>query len=362
MALLNNFADRHPGSLFVPQVPVLLANGYLASNDPGSALRTLLPDANTPAGSHVDFRMTLAKAYAAAGQTDKAATLYRGVYIGDPLSNEAAAAKTQLAALNAPLTPGERKQHADAMFNAKHYEIAAEEYRALQKDDAGLSQADRDALEIYKAVCDLRLKRLSRGDVDHLPVTSDDSAALKLYLQSELARSDGRSEEHDAIVQTLLQRFPQSRWLEEALFSGGNMYLIKRDPPHAIEQYTQLARSFPASVYAPAAHWHAAWLSYRLRQFPAAAKLMDEQIVNFPGSPDVPGALYWRGRLYEDLDHNFAQAIHYYRALNAAYCNSYYAMLGRQRIGVLGNHDGEAPAPAALVQWKQQSSWPIPFN
>ena len=55
-----------------------------------------------------------------------------------------------------------------------------------------LSQSDRDALEIYAAVCDLRLKRLSRRDVEQLPVTGDDSAALKMYLQSELARNKGK--------------------------------------------------------------------------------------------------------------------------------------------------------------------------
>ena len=344
--LLPNFAERHPGSLFVPDVPVLQANAYLAAGDAGSAIRTLQPLANTPAGSHVDFRMTLAKAYAAAGQTDAASRLYRSVYLGDPLSNEAASAKAQLSALNVPLTPGERKQHADAMFNAKHYEIAASEYRALEKDERSLSQADRDALQIYAAVCDLRLKRLSRGDVEHLPVTNDDTAALKMYLQSELARSEGKSDEHDEMVQALLQRFPQSRWLEEALFSGGNMYLIKRDAPRAIEEYTELSQHFPNSLYSPASHWHAAWLSYRQRRFPEAAKLMDEQITSFPASPDVPGALYWRGRLYEDVERNFGQATNYYRALNAAYCNSYYAMLGRQRLAVLGNRDGEPPAAA----------------
>ncbi len=345
-ALLNNFGDRHPGSLFLTQVPLLQANAYLAGGDAGSAIRVLQPMANTPEGSHVDFRMTLAKAYAAAGQMDQTSKLYRSVYLGDPLSNEAATAKTQLAALNVPLTPGERKQHADALYNAKRYELAAVEYRALQKDDAGLSQADRDALEIYKAVCDLKLKRLSRSDVEHLPVTSDDTAALKMYMQSELARNEGKTDEHDSIVQALLVRFPQSRWTEEALFSGGNMWLIKRDSPRAVLAYTQLSEHFPHSMYSPASHWHAAWLSYRQRQFPAAAKLMDEQITNFPGSSDVPGALYWRGRLFEDNEHNFGQAINYYKALNAAYCNTYYAMLGRQRIAVLGKPEAVAAAPA----------------
>jgi soluble lytic murein transglycosylase len=44
-----------------------------------------------------------------------------------------------------------------------------------------------------------------------------------LYLQSELARNEGKADQHDEIVKQLTERYPQSRWLEEALYSGGNM-------------------------------------------------------------------------------------------------------------------------------------------
>ena len=343
--LLERFSERHPGSLFVANAPILLANAYLATNNPGNALHLLQPLENTPAAAHTDFRAALAHAYQAAGSSTQAAALYRGIYLNDPLSSEAANAKTQLAALNSPLTPAERKQHADAMFNARQYEAAAAEYRSLQKNDSVLTQADRDALEIYAAVCDLRLKKLTRKDVNNLPVTGDDSAALKLYLQSELARNEKNTDEHDHLVVTLISEHPHSRWLEEALYSGGNMYLVNGDIPHAVEAYVELTHRFPRSTYAPSAHWHAAWLSYRTRQYPEAAKLMDEQIASYPAGVEIPGALYWRARLYEDVEHNFPQAANYYRALNAAYVNSYYAMLGRQRLDVLGQQAAVEPAP-----------------
>jgi soluble lytic murein transglycosylase len=341
--LLDHFANRHPGSLFASQAPTALANAYLSAGNAAAAVRTLEP-LRTPQ-SPVDFRYTLAKAYQASGNPTQASELYRGIYLGDPLSPEAAGAKTQLTALNLALTPGERKQHADAMFNAKQFVEAETEYRSLQKSDNGLSQSDRDALEIYAAVCDLRLKKLSKGDVEHLPVTGDDSAALKLYMQSELARNEGKLSEHDAIVQQLIARYPQSRWLEEALYSGGNMYLIKQDEPNAAAQYLALVQHFPRSTYAPSAHWHAAWLNYRMRHYPEAARLFDEQITSYPAGNEIPGALYWRGRLYEDIEHDFSQALNYYRALNASYVNSYYAILGRQRIAVIGARDPAPPSP-----------------
>ena len=344
--LLDHFADRHPGSLFDTNAPILLANAYLAAGDANGALRVLQPLQGGPNGNEVDFRFALAKAYQASGNAAQAATLYRGIYLGDPLSPEATSAKSQMAAMNIPLSAAERKQHADAMFNAKQYTEAEDEYRALQKGSNDLSQSDRDALDIYAAVCDLRLKNLSRNDVDHLPVTGDDSAALKMYLQSELARNTGNTGEHDVLVQQLMTSYPQSRWLEEALYSGGNMYLIRQDDARAAEEYVSLVQHFPRSTYAPSAHWHAAWLNYRLRRYPDAARLMDEQIMNYPAGAEIPGALYWRGRMYEDVENNFSQALNYYNTLNATYVNSYYAILARQRIAVIGQRPAEPPAPA----------------
>ncbi|HEX5284689.1 MAG TPA: outer membrane protein assembly factor BamD, partial [Bryocella sp.] len=345
IAVLANFAEKFPDSLFVPNAPVTLAQAYLENHDPGSALRVLQPLANTPAGGHVDFRSTLAKAYQQSGNSAEAAKLYRGIYLKDPLSGTANDAKNQLAVMQIPLTVAERKQHADAMFNAHQYGDAAIEYRELEKDDKDLTQADRDALEIYAAVCDLKLKRLSRMDVEKLPVTGDDSAALKLYMQAELARNVGDETAQDALVQELTQKYPQSRWLEEALYSGGNMYLLRHDAGRAIADYSALVQHFPRSVYAPSAHWRAAWLSYRTKNYPEAARLMDEQIQNYPGGQEIPGALYWRGRLYEDVEHNFAQALNYYNKVNDAYVNSYYAMLARQRMAAIGKREEVAEAP-----------------
>ncbi|MEO6923563.1 MAG: transglycosylase SLT domain-containing protein [Bryocella sp.] len=344
--LLEHFADRYPDSLFVPTAPVLLSQAYLAMGDSAGALRVLQPLATTPEGGHTDYKLALAKAYQASGDAARASTLYRALYLDFPLSSDAETARKQLLAMNVTLTPAERKRHADSMFNAKRYEQAQQEYLALRKDQNDLSPADRDALAIYAAVCDLRLKKLTRADVDHLPVTSDDSAALKMYLQSEYARSEDNPGEHDRLVQQIANQYPHSRWLEESLYSGGNMHLVKHDVAEALANYTQLVALFPRSIYAPNAHWRAAWLNYRLRRMPEAARLMDEQIQNYPGGVEIPGALYWRGRLYEDVEHKPGQAVNYYNALNASYVNSYYAILGRVRLAALGPQPPVEAAPA----------------
>jgi soluble lytic murein transglycosylase len=73
---------------------------------------------------------------------------------------------------------------------------------------------------------------------------------------------------------------------------------------------------------------------------------MDEQIQGYPSGIEVPSALYWRGRIYEDEEHDFDQAVNYYRTVSTTYINFYYAELARQRLKVLSKEAPVAPAPA----------------
>jgi soluble lytic murein transglycosylase len=344
-ALLVHFADRYPDSIFASTAPVQLATAHLQQNDPQGALSVLAPLANSPQSQQVNFRYTLARAYQLTGDTAHAAPIFRALYTAQPFTFEASQSAAQLQALGVPLSAAERKIHADALFNAKRYGEAAAEYNALGRDNPQLTPADRDALTLYAAVCDFKLKNLTRRDLERLPDTGDDTAAIKLYLQAEITRQDDDRPAHDALIAQMVARFPASRWLEEALYSGGNMYLLKHDAAQAINHYSTLVRLFPNSTYAPSAHWRAAWMNYRMRNYSEAARLMDEQIARYPGGIEIPPALYWRGRIYEDEERNFPQAVNYYRRLSDVYADYYYANLARQRLAVLGAQPAVAPAP-----------------
>ncbi len=346
-ALLDHFADRHPDSIFATNAPILLATTYLGQNDPTSALRVLDPLRATPQATHADFLYALGRAYQLSGNTGQAIATYRTLYTSVPLSSEATQARSQLQTLGTPLSAADRKTHADKLFNAKRYADASAEYHSVSTNDSSLSQADRNALEIYAAVCDLKLKNISRREVERLPSTSDDSAALKLYMLAELSRTEGDRAGHDSTITDLVARFPASRWTEEALYSGGNMYLLRHDSEQAIYHYSQLLKLFPDSTYAPSAHWRVAWMNYRLRRYPEAARLMDEQIARYTAGIEVPAALFWRARIFEDTEGNLPQAGNYYRALSGAYANFYYALLARKRLSVLGKQP-EIP-PAAVL-------------
>lgn len=343
--LLEGFATRHPESIFDVSAPLLLANSYTQAKNGAGAVKVLEPMLGTAEADHADFKLALGRAYQASGENGKAAGLYKAIFVGLPLSYEAGPALAQMQAIGVGPTAAERKVHADAMFNAKRYGEASAEYHAI-RNDAGLTQADRDALEIYSAVCDLKLKRLSRRDAEKLPVTGDDSAALKLYLLAEISRTEKDRVQHDALIAEMVAKYPGSRWLEEALYSGGNMYLLTHDTEQAIYHYKLLVERFPQSVYAPSAHWRVAWMSYRLRKYPDAGRLMDEQVVRYGAGIEASSALYWRGRIYEEEERDFGQAANYYKVLTANYPNFYYGYLARQRLAVLGAQTAVAPAVA----------------
>jgi soluble lytic murein transglycosylase len=346
--LLRGFAAKYPESIFVGRLPVMIANLSLQQNDPQTALHVLHEHAADAISSHADFQLALAKANQMTGNVEEAARIYRHIFLSFPLSNEGQQAEAQLAVVGAaaPLTTGERRSHADALYAGGRYGAAGEEYRALANDPKLSDTPAKNALLVAAAECDLKNKRLTKEAVDALPDTQDESGARRMYLAMELARNKDDGDAQHALVDQMEQRFPNSPWLAEALYSSGNMYLLRKDYPQAIVYYEDLATRFPQHRYAPSSHWKAAWLNYRLGNYSEAALLFDRQIALFAGGKEIPAALYWRGRLYADQEHQPSMAAAYYQTVSRAFEHYYYALLARDRLSELGQ---VTPADVAML-------------
>jgi soluble lytic murein transglycosylase len=337
-AVLTTYAQKYPDSIFVGSVPVLRANLMIQEGDPQAALATLNPHRQDPVAGHADFQLALAKAEAMAGNTAEAQQLFQHVYFDYPLSIEAGVARSQLATngVLAALPPEKRRAHADALYNAGHFRDAEDEYRSLASQP-NVDESSRTALLVAAAECDWKMKSLSQSQLNSIPDTNDDAGARRLYLLMELARDRGDSTTQQSIVTQMETRFPDSPWLAEALYSSGNMYLLLKDYPHAITYYGELARRFPTNKYAPSAHWRTGWFNYRLGQYSEAARLFDEQIRVYAGGKELPSALYWRARIYEDQEQKPASAAAYYRTILRVFPHYYYAMLAQERLTHLGS-------------------------
>jgi soluble lytic murein transglycosylase len=344
-ALLHGFATRYPDSLFTPQAPELEANVLVSMGDPAGAQKILAEAAATPSANRPGFQLAMAQVAASLGQTSEAVAVFKKLLLSHPLSAEAEIARSKLTSLGAEtsLTADELRSLGDAYYNSGRYAAASEQYRALARSTA-LDASSRSAFTVAAAACDLKLKRLSKGEAEALPDSPDENGARRLYLLMELARNANELDEQKRIVTRMAAEHPQSPWLAEALYSSGNMYLLRHEYAPAIQYYGYLAAHFPAHKYAPTAHWRSGWLSYRLGNYADAARIFEEQIRDYPNSKETASALYWQARLYETQDHNPAKAVTNYRTLLRLYDHYFYSLLARQRLAAL-NSTPAAPAP-----------------
>ena len=355
-ALLKGFKEKYPDSIFVDEVPELEANVLLDLHDPVGAKRVLDAAASDPAAGRVGYQLAAGQVAQAQNQNQEAIRIFKALLLSFPLTTEAAIARAKLTSLGAEdtLTSDELRTLGDAYYKAGRYEEAAEQYRALTLK-ANLDTQTRNGFAVAAAACDLKLKRLTESQASALVDTPDENGARRLYLLMELARNRNDLDEQTRIVTRMETDFPQSQWLAEALFSSGNMYLLRKDYPRAAEYYAYLAEHFPSNKNASAAHWRAGWLNYRLGNYKDAERIFDEQIHNFSGTPETASALYWRGRLYETQDHNPAQAAANYRTILRVYQHFFYAQMARQRLAALGS-----TAPASVPDLDQIKSADLP--
>jgi soluble lytic murein transglycosylase len=352
--ILHGFAGRYPDSIFDAQEPELEATVLLAVGNQTAARQVLAAAAGTAAAGRPGFELAEGQAELALGQQQAAEATFRLLLLGHPLSAEAQTARAKLTQLGAEtlLTTADLRTLAEAYYNAGRYDEADEQFRVLERAP-GLDEQTRDGFAISEAACALKLKRLTEAEAQALPDTEDENGARRLDLLLELTRDRNDTDGLKRIIAEIENRFPHSPWLADALFSAGNMYMLKRDYPTAIEYYGDLATRFPSDKNASSAHWRSGWLSYRMGLYPAAEHIFDEQIRLYPGTTETVSALYWRGRLYETQDHNPAMAAVNYRTIIRAYQHFFYAQMARLRLAALGNTqaasqpqlDGIQPAP-----------------
>ncbi len=338
LAMLRGFHQRYPGSIFADEAPVMETNVLLAMHDAVGAQKALAQDLGTKAEGKPAFRLADAQVALALGQRHTAIMAFKHLLLDYPLSSEAQVARDTLSTMGpeAALTILDRRVLGNAFYRAGLYRAAAEQFHVLA-NTMTLSAYARDKYAVAEDAARLKLGWLTWAEAESLPDTNDENGARRLYLLMELARNQQDTTRQQSVVKEMEARFPHSPWLKEALFSSGNMYLLRRDYPMAIEYYTYLADHFPSSSLAPFVHWRAAWLSYRLGNYQEATRLFATQIQRYPDATETVTALYWQGRLFQMQDHAAALAARNYRAIVLNHPNYYYAQLARVRLMELGD-------------------------
>ncbi len=336
---LSDFEKQYPESLLLCDAQVLYGTGLISENRSQEAIAVLEKDRQPP---RADLELALGRAYAAAGQPIKAAEILRNLYITMPLSPEAGQADVELKKLAATtklplLGLNGRRTRADLLAKGKRFSEAADEYRDLL---SAASPGDRPEIQLALAVAlhhsgqDKEAKKV----LETLDSPVPEINTQRLYNLGEIARNSGDEEGFLRYLAELRQTASTSLWLQQALLSAGNLYLLKPDYDKAIDAYRELQQRFPNAGRASYAHWKVAWLNLRQGRTAEARTGFEQQIALYPASAEVPAALYWRARLAEeDKDTGMARA--YYQKLSERFRNFYYGELARRRMREIKTDD-----------------------
>ena len=332
ISTLSTFDKTFPRSLLIRDAHVAYANALVASGHASEAVDLLEKDRQP---TRADLELALGRAYAASHDPAKAGGIFRNIYYTMPLSAEASTAQGELNKLGAsaalpPVSLAERKTRIDLLVKGKQYNEAADEYRTLAEE---ASHADRPAIQLamVEALRHAGRSGEARKVLEAVPSSPPEIDAQRLFETGEMERAADQDDAFLRNVEQLRQVAPSSPWLEQALLSQGNIYLLRRDYDHAIDSYRECQERFPSGARADYVHWKVAWLSLRQGRVADAKKATEDQIALYPASAETPAAFYWRGRLAED-DNDFGMARAYYQTLSQHFRNYYYALLARERL------------------------------
>ncbi len=343
LAYLRDFGTRFPDSLYDHDATIAYAKALLALNRPSDAIK-LLEAHRSPASAETEYY--LGKAYVQNGQGRTGGEILQRVYYEYATSSLADQAQTDLRKLpEAPslsvVTYAEHLKRADALYKARRYGAAANEYQYVA-DFAPPGQQSAGLIQLANSYMKDGNTRAAREALDRIPDDGSEASAEKWYQRAELAREAGDDASLSNILEHMRASTPKSPWLESALLSAGNMYLLRKDYDRAIDYYREIHERFPTGNKAAYAHWKCAWLTYRQNRKDEAKKYFEEQVEFYPGTNEVPNAMYWRARMAED-DREYGLARAYYQKLSERYRNYYYGVLARRRLLTL------PAAPAVVV-------------
>jgi peptidoglycan lytic transglycosylase len=343
VAYLRDFGTRFPDSLYDHDAMIANAKALLALNRAADASR-LLEAHRAPANSETEYY--LGKAYVQSGQAQAGAAILQRVYYDYGSSYLADQAYADLRKIPAeqtlpPVTYSMHLKRAESLYKARRWGAAADEYQYVV-DLAPAGQQSAGLIRLANSYLKDGNTRKAKDALARIPDDGSDASAEKWYKQLEIARNANDDGTVANILEHMRSRTPKSPWLEEALFSTGNMYLLRKDYDRAIDYYRELHERFPEGNKAAYAHWKCAWLTYMQNRRDQAKKYFEEQIEFYPGTNEVPNAMYWRGRMAED-DRDYGVARAYYQKLTGRYRNYYYAVLARKRLNTL------PAAPAVAV-------------
>jgi soluble lytic murein transglycosylase len=303
--------------------------------------------------SKASLLLDRARAYESARKLLPAAKDYQTIFYKFPMADEAKDAGIALPKMNKelhsefPYAPAElQEQRAQAFYDAHKWREAKVEYDKLASMLKDVANPTRQRALVRSAECRQHPKAAPSLFVGLKTLSDPEAEAERLYLLSQAYRSEKNETAMLTSIELIAEKFPQSKWTEEALMAGGNYYWVQLDRPKAVHYYARVLDNFPGGKNAYNAEWRVAWVAY-LEQQPYADDKIAIFLRKYPLSGGAVNSLYWLGRDAE-RGGNPAHARAYFRKAVDRWPNTYYAYAAQAHLDKLG--PGEVDSPDFLMQ------------
>ncbi len=351
LANLETILREHPGTAVKEQLLDALATVAIEGGKPQLAVESL--EAYSPTSSKTPLLLERAQAYKAVRQTARAAKDFQTLFYKYPLSDEAKVAATALPSLVKSLGkeypyPGVelQQERAQAFFDAHKWKEARSEFEKLLGMLQDPANPHRQLAQLRIAEARVQLKGPS-SLVSSLNLPDFDVDAERLYALSQIYRTDKKENEMLSVIEQLAQKYPASKWTEDALMAAGNYFWVDLNRSKAAASYQRVLDNFPGGRNSYNCEWRIAWVAYLNRQPDADDKFI-AFLRKYPVSSNAPNALYWLGRGAE-RGGNPAHARSYYRMASERYPETYFGQHAALRLEKLGPGDEDPPEFLAQI-------------
>lgn len=337
----RQFMERHPRSILADSALESFATLAIQQNNVSAVLGAFQNARLIDTNPRLLFLR--GRARAVEGQSVAAVQDFQTVYYSYPLSGAAQDAGEQLAFLRGPLgtqfpaiAPQQQLSRANALFNAHRWREA----RLAYLDAIPVLGAPQNELAILREARCSAEAGAGPAALTSLHLTDADVDAERLAALTELYRSRHDLADMLSSADAASARAPNSAGAASALFTVGNYYWVQLDRARAAEYYDRAAKASPGTPDAAPAAWRAAWSAFLLKS-PDAAQHFNDVTRQYPSSGFLSDALYWSGRLAERDGHP-ALARAYYLKVQERFAQSYFGMLGAERLRTLGTSPVDA--------------------
>jgi soluble lytic murein transglycosylase len=326
LAALSRLLQEQPDSLLVEQAERERARLYAEAGQlPQAELSYRDYLARAPElGGRREAMLALADVNLKQGNRVDAEALLRQLWLKWPESREAAQAGDLLASMPeaSPFTREEQFERALILYRGGHYAQAIGAFSPFL--EGGRPVASRARL--FSGISRFQLRDY-REAIALLSRLSNEASPLRAEALYWIGRSYGRLDEREKAIATwtrLAKTYPRSPWADDSFYLAALNYYEDGKPKLAIEALSRLLRHHPTSEFAEVSLWTRAWINYRQSALSRAL----EDLRRLENSAQSSSrfrvqALYWRGRILEQLGKE-REAAAVYRALRATFGDEYY--------------------------------------